>query len=319
MTGPRPAAEDGIGLIEVLVAALVVVLAFTAMATIFISGQNQASADVQESQLINMADQEIEQVRAAVTATGFDSLGMSAAPTVLSDRVVQNTFFDPDNFVVAGNGVKCLLIATNYDSVTTTAGSETPAYGISAPSGLVQWSACNSTSTTSTDAEPLQIMSSGTPIISWSSTVSQCSSGSGGLSVPCWLPLTPNCSTTATDVTGLPSCAVTVYAFVSDTYVGCGTSGGTASDGTACPTVSSNVVDCAAADLPNSTSQSSTCGDARRLIIAVVPNPPDQTNATASHALARVTPVYLSTIFTNPLPSGSSADGTGLDLNLSVL
>jgi prepilin-type N-terminal cleavage/methylation domain-containing protein len=317
MSRPALRANHGFTLIEVMVAALVIVLAFTALATIFVSGQSQASADVQQSQLINIADQELEQVRAAVATEGFDALGMSTTPAQLSTRVVRSTFFDPDSFIVTPSSTSCFLIANNYDSVTTGAATATPAYGISPPSGLVQWSTCGS-NTTNTDSEPLQVLTgtSPNPIVTWSSaSVPQCATGTGGgVSVPCWTPLSAGCTSTATTITTVPSCAVTVYAFVTDTFVGCGTSGGVG-----CPSTNANgVLQCASTSLPTSTSASTTCGDARRVIIAVVPNPPNQGNPNPSHELARVTPVYLSTVFTDPNPAGSSSSSTGLALNLSV-
>jgi prepilin-type N-terminal cleavage/methylation domain-containing protein len=313
--------EQGFTLIEVMVAALLLVVAFTALATVFISGQSQASANVQQAQLINVADQQLEQIRSAVTNRGFAALGMNTAPTRLSSRVVRNTFFDPDSFVVSGaNASSCLLVATNYDSVTTGAAAATPAYGVTAPAGFVQWSTCNSTASTSTNAEPLQVFAAGaaspTPIVTVSSALPQCTTGSGGaITVPCWVPLTSGCTSAATTITTVPSCAATVYAFVTDTFIGCGTSGGVT-----CPsTGSSGVVQCPTASLPTLTTGSTTCADARRVIVAVVPNPPNQSSPNVSHQLARVTPVYLSTIFTNPTPSGTSSGSAGLALNLSLL
>ena len=311
--------ESGFTLIEVLVAGLVLVIGLIALTTVFVAGQSQASADTQQVQLIGIADQEIEQVRAAVSLNGFSALGMNTTPSQISNRVVRSTFFDPDTFVVTPVGTACYLITTNYDSVNTSAPTGHPVYGVTAPAGFTGWSLCDASTSVATDAEPIQVLSGAgpAPIVTWSATsVPQCANGAAaGITVPCWVPLSAGCTYTASSITTVPSCAATVYAFVTDTYVGCGST----PSAVACPSLSNSVLQCTAANMPTTTTASTPCGDARRLIVAVVPNPPDQTSPGVSHQLARVTPVYLSTILTDPTPAGANASSAGLTLNLSVL
>jgi prepilin-type N-terminal cleavage/methylation domain-containing protein len=294
--------QQGFTLIEVLVAALVVVIGMTALAGILIGAQNQASADVQESQLINIADRQIEQIRAAVATEGFDSLGVSlpggeavSSFMPLSTSTIRSTFLDPERFVEGG----CFEIASNYDSVNT---SSAPPYG-SAPPGFTPWSNCN------TQAEPLQTFTSG-GIVQWTtSPIPACATGAASnATFPCWLSLGSTCSAAGTYAVGaVPACAVTVYAFVTDTYVGCGTTTGTTTTAGAstgiCPTLSGGTVQ-ASSCTTASTTVSSPCADARRVTVAVVPN--------STHLSARVTPIYLSTIFANPAPSTSQAGSIGL-------
>lgn len=85
--------------------------------------------------------------------------------------------------------------------------------------------------------------------------------------------------------------SASVYEYVTDTYVGCAGS-----------TVNSSLGACG----------SSTNSDARRLIVAVVP---DNGGSLDSGVNA---PQYMSTIFTNPVPSNQVNTSIGLSLGLSL-
>ena len=92
----------------------------------------------------------------------------------------------------------------------------------------------------------------------------------------------------------------TVDTYVTDTYVGCtSTLGG-------CPTVSSNTV--SGCTFPTTINSSTTCADARRVIVAVVPS------ASARQDAAQNSPVYISTVFTNPTPSNAPTSAIGITL-----
>ncbi|HEV3054889.1 MAG TPA: prepilin-type N-terminal cleavage/methylation domain-containing protein [Solirubrobacteraceae bacterium] len=96
----------------------------------------------------------------------------------------------------------------------------------------------------------------------------------------------------------------TVDTYVTDSYVGCtSTLGG-------CPTLSSNSV--SGCTFPTATTSSTTCADARRVIVAVVPN------ASARQGAAQNSPVYISTVFTNPTPSNMPTNSIGLTLGDSI-
>ena len=96
----------------------------------------------------------------------------------------------------------------------------------------------------------------------------------------------------------------TVDTYVTDTYVGCtSTLGG-------CPTVSGNTV--SGCSFPTTTASSTECADARRVIVAVVPTP------SAHQDAAQNSPVYISTVFTNPTPSNAPTSAIGINLGASI-
>jgi type II secretory pathway pseudopilin PulG len=279
--------EEGFTLVEVLVAMLVLVLALVAMVGIVIGGQSQSAATVQEAQLINIADQQIEHIRAAVATSGFSELAMSSAPTAPSSpeaasNIVHSTFKNPNTFVEGS----CYEIASNYDSVNTSAAGQP--YG-TAPTGFMQWSYCSSD-----DGEPLEVLSSGTTLINVTSTPSACNTNTTTtITVPCTVSLYNGAS-------------ATVYAYVTDTFVGCGASS-YSSTGNGCSLPSTAGV-CAT---PTSTAVASlTCSEARRVTVAVYPG--------GGGRLARVTPVFLSTIITDPTPVTSQGGSLGLTLGVGL-
>jgi hypothetical protein len=77
----------------------------------------------------------------------------------------------------------------------------------------------------------------------------------------------------------------TVYTYVTETYVGC----------------SSSLGSCTAA-----------AGDARRVIVAVLPNNGGR------YDIGQNSPVYLSTIFTNPVPTNQVNNSIGLTLGVNL-
>jgi prepilin-type N-terminal cleavage/methylation domain-containing protein len=315
--------QRGFTLIEVLVAALILVIAFTALAVVFTNGQNEASADVEESQLINLADQQIEQLRGLVESSpnGFDSLALSGPPISQSTVTVQNdqnTFQDPTQFVITGTP-DCYEIDSNYDNLAST--SSRP-YG-APPAGFTAWSDC------AADGEPLEVIPSSALITEQGTRNQSCALGPGNepstLNSPCVASLTVG--------NGGQKALFDVYTFVTDTYVGCGSGAttsttavvttSTTSAAYSCAPVSGGSVtasQCATASAVSSgtfgttSTASSPCADARRVIVAVVPEP-----TTVHSALERLTPVYVSSIFTNPIPTGSDESGTvGISLGAGL-
>ncbi len=88
-------------------------------------------------------------------------------------------------------------------------------------------------------------------------------------------------------LTGVPvgGDTATVYEYVTDTYLGC----------------SSSLGNCASAT-----------GDARRVVVAVVPNNHGRYDA------GQNAPAYISTIFTNPVPSNQAGGSIGLTLGAKL-
>jgi prepilin-type N-terminal cleavage/methylation domain-containing protein len=284
--------QDGFTLVEVLVAAIVLVLALTAVVTVVVGGQSQSSATVQEAELINIADQQIEQVRAEVAASGFSELAMSSTPTApaspeAASNIVRNTFKNPNTFVESS----CYEIASNYDNVNTSASAQP--YG-TAPTGFMQWSYCGSD-----DGEPMAVLGSpATALINVTTgTPSACSTASSAtITVPCTISLYNGYS-------------ATVYEYVTDTFVGCGAST-YATTGSTCSLPSTSGV-CASSSYPTSTSPASTlCSDARRVTVAVYPG--------GAGRLALPTPVFLSTVIADPTPVTSQSGALGLTLGVGL-
>ncbi len=333
--------EAGFTLIEVLVAVLIITVALLGLSLLLTRSQNQSSSNVQEAQLINVADQQIEQVRAEVAASGFDELAMSAAPTpIASPTAVQtsNTWSNPKAFiepVTSGNSA-CgtsgygLEIASAYDNISTSSPGSAP-YG-SPPAGYVQWSGCPA------DVEPLSVI---TPVGSSWPTIVQTATGTPaecGSSTSSQANVTANSAPTSATITspctvslnnGSFHSTATVYIFVTDTYIG--NNGGIpcTTQGTAqCPCVATSSASCAgqsptsptligcgaSSAFPSSsaasTQYSTICADARRVTVAVVP--------TGRLSTGRITPVYISTVFTNPVVSQDQQNAIGLTLGLHL-
>lgn len=288
--------EDGFTLIEVLVAALILVVGMTAVAGVLIGASNQASAAVTESQLINVADQQIELVRTEVAASGFAALAMTAVPTAAtlpSGTQRPGPFADADRWVTQGTvggttNAACFQIQANYDSGTTAA----------PPVGFNPWSNCQSSG-----AEPLAVPTGTTS----GAIVSVATQGSGTWTANSWPP--PACPAAPTVVS---PCTVTlsaaqqavIYTFVTYTYSACSA---TNSGQAGCQTLTnSTVTGCASANFPTATSASTPCGDSRRVTVAVLP--------LAVHSLARQTPVYISSVFTDPAPSTAQLPAVGVQV-----
>ncbi|WP_256469014.1 type II secretion system protein [Conexibacter sp. DBS9H8] len=301
MSGRTDTSEAGFTLIEVLVAALVIVIVLTALAVIFITGQNQASAQVEQTQIINLADQQLEQIRSLVrsSASGFDALALSATPTLQSSAMIDGTFQDPTNFVF-NTSPACFEIDNNYDNLVETS---TRPYA-SQPEGFTEWSDCGSY------GEPLEEIPSGALVTELSTPSAACALGAGTE------PSTVNSPCLAT----LGASEFMIYTFVTDTYVGCG-NGSMLSSNTittaatspaySCPSVANGVLSASSCVNGSGTGTfgtdaqtSSPCADARRVTVVVVP-----VSGHVHTQLARLTPVYLSSIFTNPSPTSASDSG----------
>lgn len=263
--------EQGFTIIETLVAALMLALVVAAASGLFITGNDNSLASQRNSELISVADQQIEAVREKVKTDGFDALAMSATPTAGAGTTLaysSTTYTDPNSFISSGTGCGAsglgYAIESNYDDT-----SQGPAPRV------VPWSGC--TDTSSVVAEPLEVLSGG--FVTWQQT-----------NVP------------------VGSDTATVDTYVTDTYVGCTTSVG--ANASTCPTTSSNVV--SGCSWPASAAVSTTCADARRVIVAVVPN------THGRNVIGRSSPVYISTVITDPTPSNAPNTAIGLSLGLQL-
>jgi prepilin-type N-terminal cleavage/methylation domain-containing protein len=272
--------ESGFTLIELLVAALMLGLVVVAASSLFVSGSDASLYVQRQAQMISVADQQIEKIREQVKEQGFGKLAMSTNPTSLAGAnasYASTLQTDPNYFVrtsanCGGSSGYEYLIQANYNNTSENAVGN-PNPMYSGKPGVDSWKSCLSS------AEPLEILS-------------------GGF-VTSQQPSVPVGSGTAT-----------VDTYVTDTYVGCngGGFGG-------CPTVTNGTVQCDAATnpgFPTSTSTSTVCADARRVIVAVAMSNSGSANK------GPTAPVYVSTVFTNPTPSNAPSSSIGLSLGLNL-
>ncbi len=97
---PRRHADAGFTIIEVLVAAWLAIMVIGATAVVFAQGNASSLAVQRQSEMIAVADQQIENIRQQVKtgAGGFSALAMSAAPAAGSDTTLgasSSTYLDP--------------------------------------------------------------------------------------------------------------------------------------------------------------------------------------------------------------------------------
>ncbi len=279
--------DRGFTLVEVLVAALLMSLIVGAMAAMFLHGSDASVATQRQSQMISIADQQIENIRGQVKTSGFNKLAMSGQPAALPGTITNSSYSstlnaDPNAFVKSvtgcGSSNEELLIESNFNNT----GEGVPLNPANtSKSSLLPWVSCTNTGTlTGTGAqigEPLQILSNGF--------------------------VTPQQSLTV----GTDTFVVDTY--VTDTYVGCNSSGlGN------CPTTSSGSVSCGSWP---STTASTTCGDARRVIVAVILKQPGYSGH-ARYDFGPTSPVYVSTVFTNPSPSNEPTSSIGFTIGGTI-
>lgn len=264
--------QEGFTIIEVLIAALLLTFVVAAASALFVHGSDESLTAQRQSQLISVADQQIETIRQMVKTDGFAALAMSSLPSSGSGATVSfdaNTPLDPNSFVNSSAGCGASNegydIEANYDDT-----SQGPA------SGVFPWSGCADIA--SMVAEPLEVLS-------------------GGF-------VTPQQANVA-----VGSDTATVDTYVTDTYIGCNTSLGS------CPTTSTGTV--SGCTWPTSTTASTTCADARRVVVAVILNDHSYSNDGRSD-VGPNSPVYVSTVFTNPEPSNSPSNPAGVTLGLQI-
>jgi type II secretory pathway pseudopilin PulG len=272
----RVRAEQGFTVIEIVAAVLMLILITGAGAMLFVNGSNTSVTAQRQSQLISVADQQIEAIRLKVKTQGFILLAMSGNPVALSSSNASYSSTlttDPNSFV--SNPGTCgakgygYAVEANYNNTA----ENYPLIPGTSTAGILPWSGCTNTSTQI--AEPLEILSSGF--------------------------VTPQ--QTVTVGTG----TATVDAYVTDTYVGCN-SGGYGG----CPSTTGNVVGCSSASSWPTNSASTACGDARRVIVAAVMNN-NGNNATGPNAPVYVSTIFTNP---TPSNEPTSTLGLTLGVNL---
>jgi type II secretory pathway pseudopilin PulG len=255
----RVTEEGGFSLIEVVVAALCLAVLMGAAATLFGVGDTSSLAAQRNAAEISIADRYIEKVRTALKTTP-GAFG-SLAMNALPSAATNTTLPGQSSAHTDPN---------DFVSAGTGCGTSNEGYMIETnwdnssegtAAGLSSWTGC------ATGVEPLVYSASG--LVAYKQTV-----------------------TSGTDT-------YTVYAYVTDTNLGCSTTLGS------CSTVGTPV------------------GDAKRVIVAVVQSNGGTQNVssgstTANYRIGQNTPVYVSTIFTNPVPTNQSNSTIGLTLGVSL-
>jgi len=278
----RATSEHGFTLIEVLVSILILAFVISAASALFIESNDSSLAVERQSQLISVADQQIEAIREEVKTYGFSALAMNAAPSSLPSTIPNTSPFatvkaDPSSFAVARTGCggsnEEYYIEANYDNTADGLSGQPEDPANTSVSDLTPWSGCD------TGTEPLEI-----------------------------IPSTSLAFVTPQQTITVGTDTAVVDTFVTDTYVPCA-SGGTVT----CPTLTSGTVQSSSCTFPTTSSASSTlCTDARRVIVAVV------LDDHGEQVLGPSSPVYVSTIFTNPTPTNDAPANSSLGLTLGA-
>jgi type II secretory pathway pseudopilin PulG len=280
------AEEGGFTIIEILVAVLILAFVIAAGASLFAHGEDSSAAVERESQLISVADQQIETIRAEVKAEGFAELAMQGNPAALPSTIPNTSPFsslkaDPTAFATrkstcGGSGYE-YAIEANYDN-TAEGAAENP--DKTADDGFDWWNGCDA------GTEPLVILDS----------------------VDAFVP--------AQQTVAVGSDTAIVDTYVTDTYVGCANTSSTYPCPSLADTTSGGVTDeqvQSGCNFPTITAPSSTvCTDARRVTVAVVLDDHGRLNFGPSG------PVYVSATFTNPVPTNSSTSSLGLTLGVHI-
>ena len=283
MSRPGLVRESGFTLVEVLVAILILAFVIAAASAMFVRGNDSSFAQERESQMISVADQQIQNIQEDVKTDGFAALALQSGPQSLPTSTIPNTSpfstlkVDPDAFVVTsqtgcGGSNEGYDIEANYDNTGDGIGGLPENPSNTGISGVTSWSACGS------GVEPLVILNSSQGFVKAQQTVS-----------------------VGTDT-------AVVDTFVTDTYVGCNTSGSAT-----CPTVSNGTLSTSTCSFPTTASPSTTlCSDARRVTVAVVLDDHGRLDVGPEG------PVYVSTIFTNPTPTNEPTSSIGITLGLQL-
>jgi type II secretory pathway pseudopilin PulG len=264
----RLADSPGFTVVEVLVAALMMALIVGAAAALFVNGSDASVATQRQAQLVSVADQQLENIRQEVKTEGFNALAMNGQPAALPSSI-PNTSYSSTLNVDPNAFVKTVNnCGASNKELLIESNYDNTAEGVPlSPQNLTLGLTpwVNCTNTSSQFGEPLEILSNG--FVTPQQTVS----------------------------VGTDTAVVDTY--VTDTYVGCNSSGFSN-----CPSTSSGSVSCGSWP---TTSASTTCGDARRVVVGIVLNDHGRAN------FGPVAPIYESAVFTNPTPSNEPSSSIG--------
>lgn len=111
--------QRGDTLIEVVVAAVLGVVIIGALTISFVSGNDSSLGAQREAQLVEVANQQMENIHQLVKVDGFSRLAMSSVPPAGSSATLKfssATPIDPNSFVTTCGTTSAYEIENNYDN-----------------------------------------------------------------------------------------------------------------------------------------------------------------------------------------------------------
>src|SRR5437660_4822892 len=147
------AGEDGLSLIEVVVAALMLALVGATAAAFFVTGNDNAVASQRQSQLLGLLGQQMQVLRQDVKTLGFNKLAMSGSPSALPSGFPSTSYAstinaDPGALVASASGCGSsnqeLLLQANDDNTAEGIPSSYSAGGTPSTIPLAAWAGCTS-------------------------------------------------------------------------------------------------------------------------------------------------------------------------------
>lgn len=130
LTG-RAVEETGNSVLEVIIAMFLALAVIAALAGAYVRNSDTSLAGQRQSDLLSIAERQIESVRQIVTQNGtFNAVALNAYPSAGMDPALPVNPSDPNDFVLnPGTPSASLLIESNYNHTTDGQISNVPAGG----------------------------------------------------------------------------------------------------------------------------------------------------------------------------------------------
>jgi type II secretory pathway pseudopilin PulG len=265
--GDACTAEAGFTMIELVIAILLMTIVIGGLAVAFADSSASSLASQRQAQVLAVADQQIEHIRAQVKQYGFGALAMNGLPAAATGATVDGQATNPadPNSYVTALPAGCGTYDVDWGDKTSTEGYKIETNYNDSSQGTI--SPFTPVTGCTTGVEPFVILD--------------------GLDAARASQPTGFVKPLQTNVT-IGSGTGSVYTYVTETNIGCNASGGcNGSLGASGP-------------------------DAVRVTVAVRLT---QTGRTDTGGNA---PVYVSSIFTNPVPSNQPNNSLGLTLGVNL-
>jgi type II secretory pathway pseudopilin PulG len=260
--------EAGFTMIELVVAILLMTIVIGGLAVAFADSSDSSLASQRQAQLLAVADQQIEHIRAQVKQYGFGALAMNALPAAATSATVDGEAHNPTdpNAYVTALPSGCGTYDFDWGDKTSTEGFKIEANYDDSSQGTV--SPFTNVGTCGAGVEPFVVLDG---------------LDSARASQPTGFVKPVQTNVTIGSGTG------SVYSYVTETNIGCNASGGC------------------------SGSSGANGPDTVRVTVAVRLNQASGRTDTGGNA-----PVYVSSVFTNPVPSNQPNNSLGLTLGVNL-